>query len=646
MAARHDDDHCERTDSMSRMLRVAPVLLPALILTVTQTAPAGPITIGAGPWIGTDTAGNAYNEEFQDWTHADCRALDGAGTAVGGRYNHNDGRDDSRDLIAFYSREEGDNYYFRVDLYDLALGAETGSLDIYVAIDCAFGGQAWMPDFTDVQVDPNHAYEVCIKLYDTFNHDVIDSGFNSIGGFVGAYYNSEIDAVEFGISRQTLINQGWNGSSVMYFTVMTVRDGSNGGAGEISGGSGTTSDATDTFFDDGRGFDDGVINGAIASNAGTGRAKYASIAHGNQSINQAEALRVHIYDPPTFNKTGFIRTLDTHEIFNVPINLHLSGSLIVASRWAEAAPGDDPLTDGPAFLNRVAEFVNADQQDGKPGSLIGGVFAEHIMPYFEGAANASSIQLFNELMLNEFGLTPADVPVMHTPERVIRSNSTGLSPLDGHTFEDIEAESLHRDLHGRDHAHALVVLSRRSVERPTVPFDAPHQHKIHLINGVYCFAINDREDQAKFGPHDGGMALDTRFAWWTRRRRWIRPNSRSSSTTGRRWPARALTPGTGISVENNNQWQYQQTIRWAANHPWIENRQRSMRHSRPRDEHWESAAYDAGWVIDHGYSFYDLSLQTYEWLKHAIRGQLPLLVLQQRVRVSSATSRTSTTWCR
>jgi hypothetical protein len=438
-------------------------------------------------------------------------ALDGAGTAVGGRYNHNDGRDDSRDLIAFYSREEGDNYYFRVDLYDLALGAETGSLDIYVAIDCAFGGQAWMPDFTDVQVDPNHAYEVCIKLYDTFNHDVIDSGFNSIGGFVGAYYNSEIDAVEFGISRQTLINQGWNGSSVMYFTVMTVRDGSNGGAGEISGGSGTTSDATDTFFDDGRGFDDGVINGAIASNAGTGRAKYASIAHGNQSINQAEALRVHIYDPPTFNKTGFIRTLDTHEIFNVPINLHLSGSLIVASRWAEAAPGDDPLTDGPAFLNRVAEFVNADQQDGKPGSLIGGVFAEHIMPYFEGAANASSIQLFNELMLNEFGLTPADVPVMHTPERVIRSNSTGLSPLDGHTFEDIVASPYTATyLDEITHMHWWFYPGD-PWSGANGSFDAPHQHKIHLINGVYCFMINDREDQSKFGPHDGGMALDTRF---------------------------------------------------------------------------------------------------------------------------------------
>ena len=385
----------------------------------------------------------------------------------------------------------GDNYYFRVDLYDLALYAENGNLDVYVAIDCAVGGQEWMPDWTDVRVDPSHHWEICIKLYDAVNYDVIDANWNSVGGFLGVYYHSQIDAVEFGISKQTLYNQGWNGNNVMYFTVMTAKDST-----DLTGGYGDTSDATDAFFDDGRGFDDGVINGAIASDSHTGRAQYASIAHGNQSINQAEDLRVHIYDPPTANQTGFIRTLDTHEIFNVPLNIHMSGSLMVAAKWAAAPPGDDPRTDGPAFLARVAEFVNADQNDGKPGSLIGGVFAEHIMPYFEGDVNATSIELFNDLMYDYFGLTPADVRVMHTPERVIRSNSTGRDPLDGHTFEDIE---------NSDYA-ATVIDEVTHLHWWFYPgdawsgynggYDAPHQHKIHLINGVYCFAINDREDQA------------------------------------------------------------------------------------------------------------------------------------------------------
>jgi hypothetical protein len=591
-------------------MRPRPYLVSALALATSAFA-AGDITIGAGPALGTDSAGNGYFEEFLDWTHADCRALDGAGATVGGRYNFNDGFDDSRDLIAFYSRVEGNRACFRADFYDLALGAENGNLDLYVAIDCAFGGQPWMPDFTDVQVDPNHAWEVCVKLYDTVNYDVIDQNWDPIGGFQGAYYHSEIDAVEFSLSRQTLIDQGWDGVSVMYFTVMTTKD-----FGEIDGGFGSTSDATDTFFDDGRGFDDGVINGAIASDSGVGRAKYATIAHGNQSINKADDLRVHIFDPPTNWKTGFIRTLETHEIFNVPLNIHMSGSLMVAAQWATAPPDADPRTDGPAFLARVGEFINGDQNDGRPGALIGGVFAEHIMPYFEGAVNRRSMHLFRDLVQDIYGWSSVyQGHVMHTPERVIRSHSTGLTPLNGHTFEDIEADSAYTATYIDEITHLHWWFY------PSDPwsgyngtFDAPHQHKIHLINGVYCFAINDREDQAKFGPHDGGMALDTRFCLVDKA---SQADQAQLTLIFDDWEAlagKSFDPNTGQSVENNNQWQYQQTIRWAANHPWIEIV--TLDAILGRATNTGNPQHDPAWVIDHGYA-YDLSLQTYEWLKHA-----------------------------
>ncbi len=589
----------------------ARTILLALTLTIPAGAPAlAQITIGAGPWIGTDVAGNTYYEEFQDWTAADCRAMDGAGAFVGGRYNFNDGYDDSRDLIAFYSRVEGDYVYFRADLYDLALNAENGNLDIYVAIDCAFGGQVWMPDFTDVQVE--YAWEVCIKLYDTANYGVIDQNWNSIGGFIGAYYHSQIDAVEFGITKQTLLNQGWDGFSTMYFTVMTTKDGSNFGAGEI--GDGNVSDATDCFFDDGRGFDDGVIHGAIASNAQSGRAKYATIAHGNQSINQSDDLRVHIYDPPTTNKTGFIRTLQTHEIFNVPLNVHMSGSLIVSCLWSHASPTDNPLTDGPGFLNWVGGFINNDQNDGQPGSLIGGVFAEHIMPYFEGDVNARSIELFNELVDDLYGTTVGDMRVMHTPERVIRSDSTGLTPLDGHTFADIESSGYEATyIDEVTHLHWWFYPGD-AWSGANGGFDAPRHHKIHLINGVYCFVINDREDQAKFGPHDGGMALDTRFTLVDKA---SQADQAQLTLIFDDWEAlagKSFDPAQGISIENNNQWQYQQTIRWAANHPWIE--MVNLKDVLDRAVNPGNPEYDASWVIDHGY-LYNLSIQTYEWLKHA-----------------------------
>ena len=321
------------------------ICLPGLLFLGAGIAP-GAVTIGPGPLLGTDSGGNAFYQEFQDWTHDDCLALDGVGAAVGGRYNIGDGFDDSRDLAAFYYREEGTSLFFRVDFYDLALGAENGNVDLYVAISCAPGGAVYLPDFTDVQVDPSFPWEVCVCLYDSVNHNVVDATYtNSIGGFLGAYYHSELDAVEFGISRQTLIDAGWNGTDTLHFTVMTTRDNT-----DLTGGFGDTSDATDTFFDDDRGFDDGVINGVIASDDSVGRAKYASIAHGNQSVNRAGRPAASTSTTlPSRTKTGFLRTLDTHEIFNVPLNIHMSGTLMIAAQLGQGGPDRRPV-DGRAGL--------------------------------------------------------------------------------------------------------------------------------------------------------------------------------------------------------------------------------------------------------------------------------------------------------
>src|SRR5438477_2011599 len=142
--------------------RVALVL--GSLLAMLSAASAAPITIGPGPLRGVDRAGVSWYEEFQDWTLADLRALDDAGPSSS-RYNFNDGLDDSRDLVAFYSRFEGPNLYFRADLYDLALGAENGGVDLYVAIDAASGGQPYFPDFTNCQTD--HPWELCVCVYRT-----------------------------------------------------------------------------------------------------------------------------------------------------------------------------------------------------------------------------------------------------------------------------------------------------------------------------------------------------------------------------------------------------------------------------------------------------------------------------------------------
>jgi hypothetical protein len=585
--------------------QIAALFLAALIFVGPASTGASPITIGPGPALGTDRAGVTWYQEFQDWTHDDLRALDDAGLGDS-VYGFGDGLDDSRDLVAFYFRDEGANLYFRVDLYDLALGAETSALDLYVAVDAAPGGQVWLPDFLDCTTD--RPWELCVAVYQSgtgsSDYRLYRSDFTTLStGYLGAYFNSQLDAVEFGITRQSLLDAGWDGSSPLTFQVFTTKDG----AETSCTGGGNSSDLADAIVDDDRGCSDGVLNGGIASTDTAGVVYYATIAHGNQSVNRVPDIGAHIYDPESntgiSGGTGFQRTLDTHEIFGVPLNIHPSGTLTIACNWARTAGGASDPQDGPAFLARIRQFVDNDQSH-DPGSLIGGVLAEHIMPYFEGPVNAASIALEDSLNQVVYGVSAADAGVMHTPERVIRSQSTGLSPLDGHTFEDIAASP-----YVATYLDEVTHLHDWFDPGESCQPDAGYRHKVHEINGVYCFMINDREDQAKFGNHDGGMVMDTRYSLLQKA---LYGNSSEIVTVFDDWEAlagKSFNPASGVSVPNNNPNQYHATIRWAANHPWI-------RISNLKDLLQIALADPADFVIDQG-TRYDLPIDTYQWLRHA-----------------------------
>jgi hypothetical protein len=593
--------------SIPPRFRILGALIGILACAAIRPIPAeSAITVGPGPAIGTDRAGATWYQDFQDWTHSDLRALDdaGLGDAV---YSFGDGYDDSRDVIAFYYRAEGDYLYFRADLYDLALGAEQSNLNLYVAIDWRVGGQAWLPDFLDVQTDT--PWEACLAIYQSgttlgSSYNLWDENFNVLsGGYAGSYFNSQLDAVEFGIQRAKLAALGWDGTSVLRFQVFTTKDNTET---SCSGG-GRSSDITDSIVDDDRGCSDGVLNGTISSSDGAGLVTYASIAHGNQSVNRAGDIGAHIYDPQSntgiSGGTGFLRTLDTHEIFKVPLNIHPSGTLTIACNWATRPTGAADPQDGPAFLARIREFVDADQST-SPGSLIGGVLAEHIMPYFEGDVNAASIAATDSLNREVYGRTAAEVEVMHTPERVIRSQSTGYAPLDGQTFEDIAASPyVATYLDEITHLHGWFYPGESC--QP----DQGYRHKVHKINGVYCFMINDREDQGKFGNFDGGMVMDTRYSLLQKS---LYGSSSEIVVVFDDWEAlagKSFDPNAGTPIPNNNPNQYHNTIRWAANHPWI-------RISNLKDVLATALANPSAFVIDHGFR-YDLGIQTYEWLKHA-----------------------------
>ncbi len=571
------------------------------------------ITIGAGPEIGVDKRGTHWYQEFQDWDQADVRALD----ANDDEYRFNDGNDTSRDAIAFYTHDDGTNLYFRLDFFDLGYGVENSALDVYVGIDCAPGGQPWFPDWTDTRTD--HPWELCVKLYATPYYDLVDAGWTSrASDFVGSYWRSDLDGVEFGIKRSALIAAGWNGSSVINFQPFICRDGTHDGPGELT----NRSDIVDHFgiLTPNVGDGTGILSNAIPATAATGRAKYAAVAHANQSVGAQDGTQRHIFtDRADLNLyPGFVRLLDSAEMLNTPINLHLSGTLLISLLWARQDPTatNYPVRDGPTFLARVGAFVT-----NGPGALIGGVLAEHIMPYFEGAVNQQSIRQNSELIAELYGLSERDMGVMHTPERVIRSQTNNAharaeGPLDGKTFEDIAASGFSATyldevthLHwwfypnetnnpGWDDYNCGRWAGGQGNDEET------YHHKVHKINGVYCFMINDREDQAKFGNADGGMALDTRYTLLQKARH---ADSSQLTLVFDDWEAYAGN-SFASAIPNNNADQWHATLRWAANHPWIE----LVTLKRVLD--W--ATHDASWVIDHGY-VYDQSSQTYEWLKRA-----------------------------
>ena len=217
--------------------------------TVSNTAappPVGSITIGPEPASAQVTYGSVTNDKaFTDWTANDLIALsyyDGAGPNNSGSdvYHAYDGYDTSRDLVAFYAHDGGaasaggdGNFYFRVDMNDLQAYAEQGFLDIYVAINVGNPGvgERLLPD--DIDTLTNMGWQAVVACYQTnvgtvyvdtnsnknttgfgqtlTDYGVVARGQGSANGFLKSYYNSDLDCVEFSISRQALLDAGWNG---------------------------------------------------------------------------------------------------------------------------------------------------------------------------------------------------------------------------------------------------------------------------------------------------------------------------------------------------------------------------------------------------------------------------------------------------
>ncbi|HYP06557.1 MAG TPA: hypothetical protein VER03_10050 [Bryobacteraceae bacterium] len=100
--------------------------------------------------------------------------------------------------------------------------------------------------------------------------------------------------------------------------------------------------------------------------------------------------------------SGFRYVLGLHERYNLPLNLHLSGTLIEAIAWHD-----------PAFLGYVRDLTHSGLLE-----LVGSSYGQNIMRFFDADYNRK--QLDEELLLFEthLGVDAEQVKVFWPPERV------------------------------------------------------------------------------------------------------------------------------------------------------------------------------------------------------------------------------------
>lgn len=553
--------------------------------TVSNTAappPAGSITIGPAPASAQVTCGAVTNDKaFTDWTANDLIALsyyDGAGPNNSGSdvYHANDGYDSSRDLVAFYAHDGGavaaggdGNFYFRVDLHDLKAYAEQGFLDTYVAINVGHAGvgERLLPDEIDTLT--NMGWQAVVACYQTgvgtvyvdtnpnsnttgfgqtlSNYGVVARGQGIANGFLKSSYNSDLDCVEFSISRQALLDAGWNGldAADLLYQVYTTRDGTSDnpvGAGNIGG----RSDIRDCIYNDYIASDYYADQAALAgvgsvlynwcslhgSNDHGKRVKVVSLVHGSQPILPGSTTQDLINNNAG---AGYYRPLDVHQAYGVPLAMHITPTLASAIQWAAVDPSStQTYRDGPALNARIATLAGNGSID-----LVGSTFSDHILPYFDTSLTQDNVSLANEFLTNIYGTAPSS-KVFWTPERVSSDGVLATVAALGYTHTFIDQTRHVEKWFGR--ASQL----------------GNDGYRLNRVNGTNCFVINDGLSPYLFQNDDNGLPVLLRQTLLTMAR-----SSQQDQIVV------FMNDWESFGTKTNAD-AYDKNIRWLASHPWVQ----------------------------------------------------------------------------
>ncbi len=546
--------------------------------------PAGSIVIGTGTAVVVGSVVN--NNEFTDWSYRDLVALDNYdlyeqsnGGDVYYRPWATDALDSSRDLVAFYARDGGTNgdFYFRVDLHDLQAHAEDSGLDLYVVIDTGNPsiGEALLPD--NVECLTAMRWEVVVAVYDSGSArvyinkpgspdtraltDTLEYSATNVmtrtksdaHGFKSSYFNSDLDSVEFSISRQALLDAGWNGNPAsLNYQVFTTRDGTTGGLGELDGPDIQDSIRTDWIAEDFAGISDGDVDsqryqgrialttlsqwvGVNADNDCGKAIKVISVIHGNQAIQPGRVIQNLVN---TGSGAGYHRPLNAHDAFRAPLTMHITPTLASALQWAKVDTNASPAwRDGPALNEHVARLVASNVVD-----LLASTFSDHMLPYFTQDFNADNAALASDFLDSIYG--PVSAAAFWTPERLVDSDVLAKITNLGYSATFIDQFQHLRRWFGFNAA---------------VGEDG---YRINQINGVRCFAVSGRANDLRFDSLDNGPSLELRQI--------LNRRARTGAWSGQHPQVLTFFSNWEDFTDKSDADAYDKNLRWLANKGWVQ----------------------------------------------------------------------------
>ncbi|MEM2703153.1 MAG: hypothetical protein QXR45_08335 [Candidatus Bathyarchaeia archaeon] len=427
------------------------------------------------------------------WPIGTCKYVDTTDDAAGYYF---------ADILAVCYYESQNYLYFRIDFLKLD-GLNYESSNIYILIDFEPGGQVYLPDYVWNGQLRGYEWELCIAVYNSSSSTLYDKNWQKISGLSHMFHEFQ-GMLACNLTKTAAYSYGFTDGEKIFIRATTVIDGQAG--------------LLDICPNDNLG--DEYWDGAFSSDSSTITAKLAFVHHGNQHINPFTS---GVVDDGQGH--GFYRTLDSHEAYNLPVNLHLSGTLITSLVW-----------NNPSFLQRIKNLASNGLIE-----ILGSVYGQHIMPYVDECLNIWALQKHKELCQHYFNYTPK---IAWVPERVWKYFLDNDFAQSGFKAVILDGQTHHNDYCGCGNYHLT--------------------HKISTSHDLYAFFICEKWYGLDFPGANGDWHLDLKRHWSGIVRA---GDERQLCVYGDDWEKAAGVAGWPSGNPNN----YDSLIHWIAGaKPWIQ----------------------------------------------------------------------------